>query len=73
MAKLLDVSDNGVGLETAVRIPSGLVVDISGKWWRPDISLRIDGQARVAHVSELPSGRFKIGLQFVQVALARSA
>jgi hypothetical protein len=73
MAKLIDVSETGVGIEAFVRIPSGVIIQISGDWRRPDLSLHIDGRARVAHVSELSAGRFKIGLQFVQVALARTA
>ena len=73
MAKLIDVSDGGVGIETFVRVPSGVIVEIDGDWRRPELSLRIDGRARVAHVSEIDRGRYFIGLQFVDVALARSA
>ncbi len=73
MAKLIDVSVGGVGIETFVRLRRGTVVEIHGDWQKPDLSLRVDGRARVAHASTLDRGRFKIGLQFVEVALARSA
>jgi hypothetical protein len=73
MAKLIDVSDGGIGIEAFVRIPSGIVVEINGDWRKPDLALHLDGRARVAHVSEVDRGRYMIGLQFVDVALARSA
>ncbi len=73
MSKLLDVSDGGIGIETFVRIPSGVVIEIRGDWRAPEMAMRIHGRAQVAHVSEVEAGRYKIGLQFVEIALARSA
>lgn len=73
MAKLIDVSEGGIGVETFVRLRRGTVVEINGDLRKPDLALRIDGSARIAHVSEVDRGRYKIGLQFVNVALARSA
>jgi hypothetical protein len=72
-AKLVDVSGGGVGIESFVRVPSGAVVDIEGDLRNSDLSLHISGRARVAHVSEIERGRYRIGLQFVDVALARTA
>ena len=73
MAKLTDVSKGGIGIETFVRLRRGAVVEIHGDWYKPDLALRVNGRARIAHVSEVDRGRYKIGLQFVDVALARSA
>ena len=72
-AKLVDVSGGGVGIESFVRVPSGAVVEIEGDLRNPDLALHISGRARVAHVSEIERGRYRIGLQFVDVALARTA
>ena len=73
MAKLIDVSEGGIGIEAFVRLSRGTVIEIDGDWHSPDLALRIGGRARIAHVSEVGRGRFRIGLQFVDVALARSA
>ncbi|MCB9384034.1 MAG: PilZ domain-containing protein [Bryobacterales bacterium] len=73
MAKLIDISDTGVGIEAFVRIESGALVSLEGDLRSQELSFKINGLARVAHVSEIEAGRFKIGLQFVEVALARPA
>ena len=72
-AKLVDVSATGVGIESFVRVRSGAILEIEGDLRNTDLSLHISGRARVAHVSEIEAGRYRIGLQFVDVALARSA
>ena len=71
--KLVDASAGGVGIESFARVPSGAVLEIEGDLRNTDLALKISGRARVAHVSEVDNGRFRIGLQFVDVALARPA
>ena len=73
MAKLIDVSDGGIGIEAFFRLRSGALVEIDGDWKSADLSLSVNGKARVAHVSQVERGRYRVGLQFVDVALARSA
>lgn len=72
-AQLVDVSEGGVGVDTFVGFDLGAVIHLKGELVRPGLGLRLNGYARVAHSSEIEPGRFRIGLEFVEVAYARAS
>ena len=73
VGKLIDVSEGGIGVEVFVAPPDGALVELDGEWRGAAYGLRVNGRARVAHVSEVEPGRYRVGLRFVEVALARGA
>ena len=72
-AQLVDVSDGGVGVEAFIGFETGEIVQLQGDLVRPDLGLRLNGHARVAHSNEIEPGRYRIGLEFVEVAYARAS
>jgi hypothetical protein len=73
VGKLVDVSEGGVGVEVFLAPPGDALVELDGEWTGPAYGLRLNGRARVAHVTEIEPGRYRVGLRFVEVALARGA
>ncbi len=72
-ATLVDVSDGGIGLDTFVRCEAGSTVRLEGELVREDLGPKLDGHARVAHSNEIEPGRYRVGLEFVEVAYARAS
>lgn len=63
-ARLVDVSDGGVGVETGVPVPVGATVSIAGELHSSEFCVGIEGPVRVAHCRRCENGLFRIGLAF---------
>lgn len=73
VAKLVDVGEGGVGVETFVPLTEGSVLSVSGDLCRDEFNLRLSGRVRVTYSTEVFPGLYRNGLQFVEVAYARAS
>lgn len=73
MAQLVDVSVGGLGVETFTPLDRGVEVEVKGVLSRPDLRLRVDAAARVAHSKLTAAGRYRIGLEVIDISLDRVA
>lgn len=62
--KLVDISDGGVGVETAAPLEAGSFVSIRGELHSTRFCVGLQGRVRVAHCKHLAGGLFRIGLAF---------
>ncbi len=69
--KLLDMSNGGLGVETAVGLDLNSDVTVSGELYGEGSNLQIQGRARVAHCVSVNGNVFKIGLSFQEVKYRR--
>ena len=60
-------------METFARLSVGSLVRVEGDLHSPQLDLKIDGNARVAHARLLADGRYRAGLQLLDVAYERGA
>jgi hypothetical protein len=67
-AKVVDASENGLGIEMFVPLVAGSTVSLRGEFQGEGISMGLEGRARVAYCQAQPSGIFRIGLAFENVA-----
>lgn len=61
-ARLVDFSENGLGVETLSPLPVGSTVGISGELHSQDQVLAISGSARVSHCQPRKDGVCRVGL-----------
>ncbi len=73
MAELADASEGGLGVETFVELASGVRVEIRADMRNSEMALNVTGVARVAHCREMEPGRYRIGLDLIEVKLERAA
>jgi hypothetical protein len=67
-AKVVDASENGLGIEMFVPLVAGSTVSLRGEFHGEGISMGLEGRARVAYCQAQSSGVFRIGLAFENVA-----
>ncbi len=72
-AKLVDVSETGIGVEMFVPLVVGSTVAVAGDLHSPDYSLNLKGKARVIYCHCEKEGAFRIGLAYEQVAYRKIA
>ena len=73
MAKLVDASEGGLGVETLVELEPGLGLEVSADMVSSDLALHVSGFTRVAYCRETEPGRYRIGLELVDISLSRPA
>jgi hypothetical protein len=71
MAKLVDASPGGVGVETFTRLRTGTTVLVQADLQATGLALALGGEACVAHSREISPGRFLVGLELTHVRYAR--
>ena len=69
--ELLDMSDGGLGLKTAVALDPDSDVTVSADLHGEGSGLQIRGRARVAHCLSVDGNAFNIGLSFQEVKYER--
>lgn len=67
-AKVVDASENGLGIEMFVPLVAGSTVSLRGEFHGEGISMSLEGRARVAYCNTEGRGIFRIGLAFENVA-----
>jgi c-di-GMP-binding flagellar brake protein YcgR len=72
-AVLVDFSATGLGLDMFVPLKIGSQVDVHGDLQSDELTLCVDGNARVAHSRRLPGGNYRIGLALHQIAYRKTA
>jgi hypothetical protein len=72
-AKLVDFSEQGVGVEMFVPLKVGRLVAVAGDLRSEDIQLLVDGQARVVYSRRVRRGNYRIGLALEEVAYYKTA
>ena len=72
-AKLVDVSETGIGVEMFVPLVVGSTVAVAGDLYNSDYSLNVQGKARVVYCHCEKEGMFRIGLAYEQVAYRKIA
>jgi hypothetical protein len=60
-------------VEMFVPLPVGSLVDVEGDLHSTDLSLSVQGRARVAHARRVSHGNYRIGLTLQEIALRKSA
>ena len=73
MAQLVDASEGGLGVETLVELEPGLGLEVSADMVNSELALHVAGLTRVAYCRETESGRYRIGLELVDIKLSRPA
>jgi hypothetical protein len=73
VAQLVDASEGGLGVETLVELDPGLDLEVSADMVSSDLALQIAGLTRVAYCRETESGRYRIGLELIDISLGRPA
>ena len=73
VAKLVDASLGGLGVEAFARLETGRRVFVSANLRSTDFDLVLDGEARVVHSREIAPGRFRMGLELRDVRYARAS
>jgi hypothetical protein len=66
-AKLVDLSEGGVGLEMLGPLPLGSSVNLTGELRSADDCMELQGSARVAHCQYPEDSVFRIGLSFADM------
>jgi hypothetical protein len=72
-AKLVDFSEQGVGLEMFAPLRVGSVVELDGCLQSTDLALSLAGRAKVIHAKRQKHGPYRIGLQIEEIAYRRPA
>lgn len=73
MAQLVDASEGGLGVESMVGFQPGLLLEVSADMVSSDLALRVAGVTRVAYSNEIEPGRFRVGLELIDITLERVA
>lgn len=73
IAKLVDASPGGVGVETFTRFRTGTRVLVKANLQSPELALALSGEALVAHSREVGPGRYIVGLELREVSYARAS
>ena len=73
IAKLVDTSAGGVGVETFTRLRTGTRVSVKANLQSVDLALALSGEAVVAHSREVGPGRYVVGLELREVRYARAS
>jgi hypothetical protein len=73
VAKLVDASAGGVGVETFTRLKTGTRVLVKANLQSPELALALSGEGLVAHSREVGPGRYMVGLELEQVSYARAS
>ncbi len=72
-AKLIDANEEGLGVEMFVPLVVGSVVSIAGELSIPELSMNIQGQARIAYCRCENGGTFRVGLAYEEVSYRKTA
>jgi PilZ domain len=72
IAKLVDASDGGVGVETFTRLRPGTRISVKANLHATDLSLALSGEGLVSHSREIGPGRYAVGLELQDVSYARA-
>ena len=72
-AKLIDATEEGVGVEMYVPLVEGSIVSVDGELSIPDLSLNVQGQARVAYCRCENGGTFRVGLAYEEMSYRKTA
>jgi len=73
IAKLVDASAHGVGVETFTRLAKGTRVSVKANLQSPELALALSGEGLVAHSREVGPGRYIVGLELEEVSYARAS
>lgn len=73
IAKLVDASAGGVGVETFTRLKTGTRVLVKANLQAPELALAFSGAGLVAHSREVGRGRYVMGLNLQEVRYARAS
>ncbi len=73
MAELADASEGGLGVNTFAELEQGTKVEIQAQMRNSELALQVTGVTRVAHCCEIEPGRYRIGLELIDVKLERAA
>lgn len=73
MAQLVDASEGGLGVEAFVDLEPGLMLEVSADMVSSDLALHVTGVTRVAYCRELEPGRYRIGMEMVDISMERVA
>ena len=73
IAKLVDASAGGVGIETFTRLKTGTRVLVKANLQSPELALALSGAGLVMHSREVGSGRYVVGLDLQEVRYARAS
>jgi hypothetical protein len=73
IAKLVDASAAGVGVETFTRLKRGTRVLVKANLQAPELALALSGAGVVAHSREVGPGRYIMGLKLQEVRYARAS
>ena len=72
-AKLIDANEEGVGVEMFVPLVEGSIVSLAGELSIPELSMNVQGQARVAYCRCENGGTFRVGLTYEEVSFRKTA
>jgi len=72
-AKVVDFNRGGIGVDMFVPLPVGCLVEVEGDLHSADLSLSVQGRARVVHSRRDSDGNYRIGLELQEIALRKSA
>lgn len=73
MAQLVDASEGGLGVEAFVDVEPGLLLEVSADMVNSELALHVTGVTRVAYCREMEAGRYRIGLEMVDISMERVA
>jgi hypothetical protein len=73
IAKLVDASSGGMGVETFTRLKAGTRVLVKANLQAPELALALSGEGLVAHSREVGPGRYFVGLELEEVNFARAS
>jgi len=73
IAKLVDASAGGVGVEIFARLKTGTRISVKANLQSPELALELSGEGRVAHSHEVGPGRYVVGLELEEVSYARAS
>ena len=73
IAKLVDTSAGGVGVETFTRLRTGTRVTVKANLQSADLALALSGEGLVVHSREVGPGRYVAGLELREVSYARAS
>lgn len=73
IAKLVDASSGGMGVETFARLKTGTRVLVKANLQSPELALALSGEGLVAHSREVGPGRYMVGLELERVSYARAS
>lgn len=73
IAKLVDASAGGVGVETFTRLKAGTRVSVKANLQSAELALALSGEGLVAHSREVGPGRYIVGLVLQDVSYARAS